>query len=256
LKTLGFIGVGELALYTIKGLRRGGYDGAILLSPRNREKAALLQQQFDCRVQRDNQAVVANSDFVVISTRPADCLETLAELRFRPDQVLISVVAGVDIAQFRGVLGENLKIVRAMPVSSAAAAASPTLVYPDHDYVRKLFAYCGNSICVDNEDYFNQGSILACVYSWFFALFEALTQATQGPRLPADVAAELVMGMAKGAAELALASRDRSPGQIAESIATDGTFSKLGLDLLKTEGAFEPWRKACKLLEQQLAEND
>jgi len=255
-KTLGFIGVGELALYTIKGLRRGGYDGAILLSPRNRDKAALLQRKFDCQVQEDNQAVVANSDFVVISTRPEDCLETLAALRFRPGQVLISVVAGVDIARLEGVLNENLKIVRAMPVSSAEAAASPTLIYPEHAYVRDLFAYCGNAICVDREDYFNQGSILACVYSWFFALFEALTQATQGPRLPADVAAELVMGMAKGAAELALASRDRSPGQIAESIATEGTFSRLGLELLESEDAFGPWRKACKLLEKRLADNE
>ena len=46
MKTIGFIGVGELALYTIKGLRHGGFDGTILLSPRNREKAAHLQQNL------------------------------------------------------------------------------------------------------------------------------------------------------------------------------------------------------------------
>jgi pyrroline-5-carboxylate reductase len=42
MKTIGFIGVGELALYTIKGARRGGYQGPILLSPRNHGKAEYL----------------------------------------------------------------------------------------------------------------------------------------------------------------------------------------------------------------------
>jgi pyrroline-5-carboxylate reductase len=120
LNTIGFIGVGELALYTIKGLRAGGYSGRILLSPRNRD------------------------NYVVIATRPANCLDTLAALEFNAGQVLISVVAGVEIEQLRTVVPTDLDIVRAMPVSSAEASASPTLIYPDHDFVRQLFDHCGN----------------------------------------------------------------------------------------------------------------
>jgi len=254
-KTIGFIGVGELALYTIKGLRRGGYQGGILLSPRNREKAARLQRQFDCVVQADNQAVVNQCDFIVIATRPAHCLEALAELAFEPGQTLISVVAGIDTAELRQVIPAEVEIVRAMPVSSAAAGASPTLVYPRHEFVQTLFDHCGNAIAVDDENYFNQGSILACVYCWFFPLFQTLIEATQGPRLPPALGAELVMGMAKGAAELALSKDARSPGEIAEAIATEGTFSRLGLDLLNSEAAFEPWQDACRLLEQRLADS-
>ncbi len=256
MNTIGFIGVGELALYTIKGLRAGGYSGRILLSPRNRDKANYLQQSFDCAVQDDNQAVVNNSDYIVIATRPAHCLDTLAALEFNAGQVLISVVAGVEIEQLLTVVPTNLDIVRAMPVSSAEASASPTLIYPDHDFVRQLFDHCGNAIAVDNEAVFNQGSILACVYCWFFSLYQALIEATEGPKLPPELSAELVMGMARGAAELALANRQQSPGEIAEAIATEGTFSKLGLDLLRSQQAFEPWQEACKLLEQRLSESD
>ena len=94
----GFIGVGDLALYTIRGVRHGGYRETILLSPRNRDKAAWLAEQHGCEVQESNQAVVDNSDCVIIATRPGDCLQTLGELDFRPGQLLISVVAGVEIA--------------------------------------------------------------------------------------------------------------------------------------------------------------
>jgi pyrroline-5-carboxylate reductase len=252
---IGFIGVGELALYTIKGLRRGGYRGEILLSPRNREKSEFLQRQFDCQRLHDNQSVASQSDYVFIATRPAECLETLSALEFRPGQVLVSVVAGIEIDRLRPAVAADIEIVRAMPVSSAEAGASPTLVYPVEDFVCRLFDHCGNAITVDNEDIFTQGSILACVYCWYFSLFETLIHSTRGPKLPSGLSAELVMGMARGAAELALKNRELSPGEIAAGIATDGTFSKLGLDLLNSKSAFDPWREACELLEKQLAGN-
>ena len=64
------------------------------------------------------------------------------------------------------------------------------------------------------------------------------------------------MGMARGAAELAISRIDTPPGKIASAIATDGTFSKLGLDLLQQQAAFEPWREACELLQQRLNTRD
>ena len=256
MKTIGFIGVGELALYTIKGVRRGGYRDPILLSPRNKEKAEHLVEHYHCEIQRDNQSVVSNCDTIVIATRPAHCLETLANLEFRKGQVLVSVVTGIEVEQLRTVLPAQLEIVRAMPVSSAEAGASPTLIYPDNAFVRAFFDHCGNAIAVDNEAYFTQGSILACVYCWFFSLYEELIQSTQGPALPAGLSAELVMGMARGAAELALANKETSPGEIVKGIATEGTFSKLGLDLLEQKAAFTPWREACELLQKRLTASE
>lgn len=256
MQTIGFIGVGALADYTIKGVRGGGYQGPILLSPRNREKAAQLAINYHCEVQPDNQSVVSNSDYIVIATRPADCLETLGSLEFNPNQTLISVVAGIEVEQLRSAVPAELEIVRAMPVSSAEVKASPTLIYPGNNFASEFFNYCGTSIVTKNEAYFNQGSVLACVYCWFFSLYQELIQATQGPELPTQLSAQLVMGMAKGAAELALASKETSPAEIASGIATEGTFSKLGLDLLEQQAAFEPWRDACKLLQKQLAAND
>lgn len=253
---IGFIGVGELALYTIRGIRLGGYDETILLNPRNREKAQWLAQNLDCEVLADNQAVVDQSDQVVIATRPPQCLETLQNLKFRTGQVLISVVAGIATADIREAVNGDIEIVRAMPVSSAEVGSSPTLIYPVHTAVSELFNHSGQAICVDDEAIFDQGSVLACVYSWFFALFEELIQATQSPTLPPDIAAKLVMGMAKGAAELALDRPGQSPGEIAQSIATEGTYSRLGLDLLEKNRAFEPWREASDMLRQKLDTNE
>ena len=162
------------------------------------------------------------------------------------------MVAGIEVEELHTVVPEHVEIVRAMPVSSAEAGASPTLVYPDNASIRGFFDHCGNSIPVDDEDWFTQGSVLACVYCWFFTLFDRLIESTSGPALPKPVSAELVMGMARGAAELALAKNDMTPAEIAAGIATEGTFSKLGLDLLEAENAFAPWNEACELLQNRL----
>ena len=253
---IGFIGVGELALYTIRGVRAGGYLESIRLSPRNQQKAALLAAEFNCQVEADNQSVVDNSDIVVIATRPDDCLDTLRQLRFHGNQLLLSVVAGVDRESLATAINADIEIIRAMPVSSAEVGASPTLVYPPHPAVLDFFNHCGNSVPVESEDWFNQGSVLACVYCWFFALFDHLIQSTGEPRMPADISAKLVMGMAQGAAELALARHPESPAEIAAGIATEGTYSKLGLDWLQREAAFAPWQEACALLQKKLADSD
>ena len=244
---IGFIGVGDLAEYTIAGLRGGGFDGPIYLSPRNREMSSHLASEFNCEVLESNQAVADASECLIISTRPAYCLDALKDLLFQQSQLLVSVVAGVQTSELRTAVPDHVEIVRAMPVSSAQAGASPTLVYPAHAQVEALFDYCGDSISVDTEEAYDQGSVLACVYTWYFSLFEQLTQSTSSEALPADKARQLVLGMAKGAASLAL-QKSETPGEIAESIATEGTFSKLGLDVLKENKAFEPWDEACELL--------
>ncbi len=254
METLGFIGVGALAEYTIIGLRRGGYSGQILLSPRNRDMSRKLALDWQCDIMESNQAVVDNCRLFILSTRPENCLEALAELTLTSDHQLISVVAGVTIDQLREVTANEVNIVRAMPVNCARVTASPTLVYPSHPVVNQLFDYCGNSVVADSENAFNQGSVLACVYTWYFALFGELVETCTSDTLSSKMATELVLGMAAGAARLSLQEKDLRPNEIAEAIATEGTFSKLGLDKLKRDAAFDPWRKACELLQMRLGQ--
>jgi len=248
MKTLGFIGIGDLAEYTIKGLRTGGYRGRILLSPRNRQRSQMLAELYQCEVLDSNQAVVDASEVVILSTRPVGSLDILSQLKLKPDQQLVSVVAGISIDALAAATVADISITRAMPVSSAETGTSPTIIYPFNSSVMEIFNHCGKSIAVDTESAFEQGSVLACVYSWYFELFEQLIKSTTSKDFPLELATELVLGMANGAASLALQDKSRTPGKIAENIAAEGTFSKLGLDLLKQSKAFDPWREACALL--------
>ncbi|MGI9405041.1 MAG: NAD(P)-binding domain-containing protein [Hyphomicrobiaceae bacterium] len=245
---LGIVGVGHLADYTVRGLRNGGWTHQIFLSPRGKDVGARLAQQCNCQVMADNQAVADASDIVMLAPRPPQALAALEGLTLRSDQVLLSVVAGLSIAEMKPVAGKVGAIVRALPVTSAEVNASPNILFPANAAVENLFAHCGTAIPLSSEADFDAGGVLACVYGWYLALYDQLTERTVAAGLDEPTARRIVTGMAGGAAAIAAAQSDQSVDVIARKIASEGSFTKLGLDHLEAEDAFGPWREAYDLV--------
>lgn len=55
--SIGVLGVGELTEKVVIGLRRGGFTGRVLLSPRNQARAEQLGKDWACEVMVDNQGL-------------------------------------------------------------------------------------------------------------------------------------------------------------------------------------------------------
>ncbi|MGO1118135.1 pyrroline-5-carboxylate reductase family protein [Rhodovibrionaceae bacterium A322] len=242
--TLGFIGAGHLADYCVRGLRRGGWQGDILLTRRNAEVSAKLASECGCEIVDDNQSLADRSDILTLATRPPQALAALADLSLRPDQTLLSVVAGLPMADLMAKAGPVGAIVRALPVTSAEFSASATLMYPPNPAVEALFNHCGQAIAVNTEEEFDAGGVLSCIYAGFFALQDQLAAKTTAAGLPAETARALVTAMAKGATVVANEDQSKSLGRITSQIATDGTFSKKVVDHLHSQSAFGPWEEA------------
>ena len=238
---IGIIGVGHLADYTVRGLRQGGWPHPIALSPRGQAVGERLAAECQCTVMVDNQAVVDASDVVVLAPRPPQAIEALESVTLRADQVVLSVVAGVSIAEIRSIVGDAVKVVRALPVTSAEVGASPNAFYPPDEKVAEILDACGHAIPLTSEADFDAAGVMSCVYGWFFELYDVLLKRGVAAGLDEVTARKLVLGMAGGAAAIAAKQADQSVGGIARKIATEGSFTKLGLDHLKSSEAFQPW---------------
>ena len=241
--SIGFMGVGHLADYTSRGRRRGGYAGKLYLSPRNAERAETLRRDCAGEILDSNQAVADAADILFLSVRPAFAEEVLREITLAPGQILVSACYGIPISQLQ-VLQPDAQIYRAMPVTSAAVAESPTLICPRHEQIEALFDRAGLSVGVDSEEEFEAGAVLATVYGWFFALFDELRKETEAAGVSPEAARKLVAGMARGAATVALDDLDKPLEETTWEIATEGTFTRLGLEHLLAADAFTPWREA------------
>src|SRR5579872_6679391 len=112
--TLGFLGTGAITSAIVTGLHAASSGYSTRVSPRNPDVAADLARRFpEVSIASSNQQVVDDSDTVVIAVRPQIAEAVLAELRFRPDHQVISLMSGFMVARVAVLVAPATKISRA-----------------------------------------------------------------------------------------------------------------------------------------------
>jgi pyrroline-5-carboxylate reductase len=148
----GIVGVGEIGTAIVTGLCEGVADAPqILLSPRNAERAAALASRYpSVSVAPDNQSVASRCAVVVLSVRPKDGRAVLGGLAFRPDQAIISVMAGVPDDELASLVEPARDIARAIPLPPVGRRAGITPVHPGTAAARALFDRLGGASDVED----------------------------------------------------------------------------------------------------------
>ena len=153
--TIGFIGVGEIAVAMIEGLATSDSPPtSLVLSPRGRDNVASLSQRFPdlVAVAEDNQAVADAADTLVIAVLPEQLTDVIERVTFRDEHVVISALAGVTIAEVRAAVGAEVPVVRAIPMPPVRHRAVATVVTPQHPAAAEIFDVLGGTLPVADED--------------------------------------------------------------------------------------------------------
>ena len=111
-KRIGFIGFGQMAQSLAHRLANlDMLPGEILFSRRNDKPVSFMDKLLTGAT---NHEVVQRADIIFLAIKPHQAKQILADLQFREDQIIISVLAGVDLEW----LLENAapaRVVRTMP---------------------------------------------------------------------------------------------------------------------------------------------
>lgn len=250
--TIGFLGVGHLASYTIAALRSGGHAGDIVLSPRNAAVAERLSRDHVCEVLSSNQDVVDSAGIVVLSVRPQQLTVLLDGLRFRDDQTVLSAVAATSLDDLRAYSNLPETIVRFMPSSFIEAGDAIFPLFPRNEVLEELLGALGSVVTFETETQFELAMIASCAYAWVYDIADELSDWFASAGWPADMARDMTLRHIRGATTYALANPASSLAEISAGIATEGTFTKLGLEHLRDAGAISAWSEALDLLRSKL----
>lgn len=248
---IGIIGAGHLASYTVAGLRKAGNASEIILSPRNAAVGRQLAQRYGCRRANSNQEVVDRAGTILLAVRPEAVDAALQECRFDKRQLLVSCVAGVPLDRLAA--ARPAAVVRAMPLSSAEYGVGAIPVFPAHETVNTLFGQIGKVVELASEAQFEEATVIACYSGWLLELFGSMSDWLIGQDFSPESARDLVGEAACGAAELTRQQKDKSLAAILDGIATEGTLTRTGLDMLRQEGAFGYWPETAERLRSILA---
>ena len=254
--SLGILGTGHLATYTVTGLRRSGDQRPILVSPRNADRARILANQFDCKIAQDNQTVIDQSDIILLAVRPWQLDDLLTELQFSADNIVVSAIAGLNLAQLRGKAHFPQRLGLILPVVAAENAKGYVPIYPAYPELVELASSLGECISFEQEKQFEEAAAMACLHGWLYRFFDEQTNWLIERGIAADKARKLVLHNTVGAAHYALGRPDQGLQELTLEIARDGTYTKMGLDQLEANSAFSRWSDALDLVKSKLDSSD
>ena len=237
---IGFIGTGHIAAPMARFLARTGHD--ILVSKRNVDVAAILAETCGASV-APNQAVLDGAEIVFLCLRPQIAEEVLSGLTFRPDQRVVSVMAGVSLADLRRLCGPVEDISLTIPLGFLEQGGCPLVAFPDTGLLDRLFAPENPVIPVPDERAFAMHFAICAMVPGLLDLIatgaEWLGAETGDPKMAEFYATQLVSGF--------LAAMGRMPGTLAQErddLASEGTISLQMTRALKSGGAHEALRAA------------
>jgi pyrroline-5-carboxylate reductase len=240
----GFIGGGNMAAAMIGGLMQEGFAGEdIGVAETNAERRAWLTREFGVAVEESAAGVLA-ADAIVLAVKPQQLSPLLRSLPpLRPDQLVLSIAAGVRALDISRWLGGHPAVVRAMPNTPALVGAGISGLFAldgvseaQKRQAHGILEAVGRVVWVGDEaliDVITAVSGSGPAYVFYF--MEALEQVGIDLGMPADVARLLTLHTFFGAA--ALAVKDPSePADLRARVTSKGGTTERGIVALEEAG--------------------
>jgi pyrroline-5-carboxylate reductase len=236
---LAFIGCGVMAESIVAGLLRKELvkDEQIVASHPRLSRREELTKKYKIEVFEHNADAVKSlpddDSMVVLCVKPQRLQGVLAELKniVRPNQLVISIIAGATIETISEALENNL-IVRTMPNTPSQIGAGMTAWTCAEDVtdeqkaqVKVLLTALGKEIYVETENQIDMATSLSATGpTYIFMLMEALTDAGVHLGFSREVSKELVQQTMLGSTLFAMESH-KHPAELRNMVTSPGGTS-------------------------------
>lgn len=252
MSSIGFIGAGNMAQALIDGIIQAGKfaPSNIMISDISGDRLIWLAKRYGVVAVSNNTVIAQKADIIVLSVKPQVMGGVLEEIKssIKDDSVIISIAAGITIDSISKVLG-NVQTIRVMPNTPSLVSEGTSGLYSPNasdntmQNAFEIFSAIGKAVIVDKEDLIDAvTAVSGSGPAYFFLLMEEMIKTAQKLGLQKDIATELVLQTAKGAAILAeiaqlngesadeLRRKVTSPGGTTE--AAINTFKENSIDKL------------------------
>ena len=243
--TLGFLGAGRMATAMALGLVRAGLarpDELIASDPEAASRNAFAQATGATAVADNRQTAGATT--LVVAVKPPLVGEVLGAIRdlVTSEHLVVSIAAGVTLAQLETALPSGTRVVRVMPNTAAVVGASATAYAPgaacvagDAERVERLFSSVGLALRVSERLLDGVTGLSGSGPAYGYVMIEALSDGGVAAGLPRDVATRLAAQTLLGAARMVLET-GLHPGALKDQVASPGGTTIEGLHELERAG--------------------
>ena len=239
---LGFLGCGKMASALIGGVVKAGVCASADLLVSDCIPAAMesVCARFGTLPAANNAALAAAVDAVVLCVKPNDALAALHDLQDAlAGKLVISIVAGLSLAQLEQAAGASVRIVRVMPNTpamihqgAAAFALGRTATASDSELVTKIFSATGRVAQVKEPLLDAVTGLSGSGPAYVYLIIEALADGGVLMGLPRDLALQFAAQTVAGAAGMVLET-GLHPATLKDQVTSPGGTTIAGLEELE-----------------------
>ncbi|MEC7868072.1 MAG: pyrroline-5-carboxylate reductase [Candidatus Poribacteria bacterium] len=208
----GVIGVGNMGAAVIRGVAKKLLSSEqIFVTDVDPQKVDELRTELGVNAFDTVGQLVGNVDTILYSAKPNNAAKIFKQTRelVKPSQLLISIAAGIPIAQLESYFAESIPVIRVMPniavtVGSGVAAISPGS-YADENHLAKsqaIFNAVGSSLIIEEKQLDAVTGLSGSGPAFVFVFIEALIDAGVHVGLSREDAHQLAVQTVLGAAKI------------------------------------------------------
>ncbi|MDR0923792.1 MAG: pyrroline-5-carboxylate reductase [Hungatella sp.] len=242
---IGIIGIGNMGFAILKGLLKTYGKEDIIFTDVNKERCAQISSEMGVAHAESNAGCAAQAKYLVLAVKPQYFAPVLSDIRneVTEDHVIISIAPGITTAQLKEKLGQEKRVVRAMPNTPALLGEGMTGVCYDEkafsqeekETISDIFRSLGRMRIVEerlmNAVVCASGSSPAYVYMFI----EALADGAVKYGLPRDAAYEMAAQTVLGSARMVLETGEH-PGALKDKVCSPGGTTIEGVSALEEFG--------------------
>ncbi|MBM7572498.1 pyrroline-5-carboxylate reductase [Aquibacillus albus] len=255
IQKIAFVGAGSMAEAIIAGIVEKKFlkpEQINVTNKSSKDKLDRLHQKYGVVGSANKEAVIKDADVIVLSMKPKDVTESLKEIKayIKPEQLVVSILAGVPTDYISQELNSATPVVRTMPNTSATIGYSATAIaagsFANEYHVSKivqLFETIGTTTVVEEEDLHAVTAISGSGPAYIYYLVEAMEEAAKEAGLDRPVAKELIVQTLVGAAEM-LKTTKEEPSELRRRITSPGGTTQAGIETLASYD-YQEAIKAC-----------
>ena len=238
--SIAFIGAGNMAGSLVNGLIESGTSPSEIAAADPIAKQLEKLSVLGVVTAANNDQAIKAVDVIVLAVKPqviGQVLEALSGLT--PNQLIISIVAGIDLRSLETWLPANQPIVRCMPNTPALLGAGMTGLFANSwvtDQQKALATHIleavGEVAWVSKEAHLDAVTAMSgSGPAYFFLLMENMIAAGQKLGLDAELSKKLTEQTAFGAALMAQKS-NVDPGTLRKNVTSPGGTTEAALNLM------------------------
>jgi pyrroline-5-carboxylate reductase len=231
-KKIGFIGAGKMAQAMIEGILKTDQIGKenIMVSAATETTIDKIKTNYQITATNDNKEVARFSDILFLAVKPDLHSKIIEEIKsvICQDVIIITIAAGITLADIERDFGFKIKSVRTMPNTPSLVGEGMSAICPNNSMseeeileIEQLFHTFSKTERMDEKLMDAIPAISGSSPAYVYMFIEALADGGVLQGIPRDKAYCLAAQAVLGAAKMVLETGSH-PGQLKDNVCTPG----------------------------------